>query len=110
MKTIIVTLILFFVLSPTYFIPALNFLIFLPFYYFFHKTIVFDVSSVINNAKEYKKIKKLNWVELKGKTLFCFLITLIPIIGMLVYPFYVIFIGHYIFNETRELRFVDSFR
>jgi len=109
-KTILITLILFIVLIPSYFIPAINFLIFLPLYYFFHKTIVFDVSSIINNTKEYKKIKNVNWGELKAKTSFCFLISLIPIIGILVYPFYIIFIGHYIFNETKELRFIDSFK
>jgi hypothetical protein len=109
-KTILITLILFILLIPSYFIPAVNFLIFLPLYYFFHKTIVFDVSSIINNTKEYKKIKNVNWVELKAKTSFCFLISLIPIIGVLAYPFYIIFIGHYIFIETKELRFADSFK
>lgn len=109
-KTIIITAILFIVLLPAYFIPVLNILIFLPIYYFFHKTLVFDVSSVINTSSEYKKIKRVNWGELKGYTAFCFLITFIPIVGILAYPYYIIYVGHYLFKETGELRHTDAFR
>ena len=108
-KTIIIALLLFIVLSPAYLIPAVNLLIFLPIYYFFHKTIVFDVSSVINTAKEYKKIKRANWTELKARTGFCFMLTLIPIVGILLYPYYVLYIGHYVIQETKELRYVNDF-
>lgn len=108
-KTIIIALSLFIVLSPAYLIPAVNILIFLPIYYFFHKTIVFDVSSVINTAKEYKKIKRANWSELKVRTGFCFMLTLIPIVGILLYPYYVLYIGHYVIQETKELRYVNNF-
>lgn len=109
-KTIIMTAILFIVLLPAYFIPALNILILLPIYYFFHKTLVFDVSSVINTSSEYKKIKRVNWGGLKGYTAFCFLITFIPIIGILAYPYYIIYVGHYLFKETVELRHTNTFR
>ena len=108
-KTIIIALLLFVVLSLAYLIPAVNLLIFLPIYYFFHKTIVFDVSSVINTAKEYKKIKRANWTELKARTGFCFMLTLIPIVGILLYPYYVLYIGHYVIQETKELRYVNDF-
>ena len=103
-KTISTTLVLFVILSPTFLIPGLNLLMFLPLYYFFHKTLVFDVSSVINTQKEYRKIKKVNWSELKSHTIFCFFLSLIPIIGILIYPFYIFYIGHYIIKETEELR------
>jgi hypothetical protein len=109
-KTIIVTITLFLILSPTYIIPALNLLIFIPIYYFFHKTIVFDVSSVINTVSEYKKIKKVNWSELKAHTGYCFLLTLIPVVGILLYPYYVLYIGHYILQETRELHYINDFQ
>lgn len=108
-KTVIITLILFLILLPIYLIPVLNILIFLPIYYFFHKSLVFDVSSTINNYKEYKKIKSANWGELKTKTLFCFLLTFIPILGILLYPYYVIYIGHYIIQETIEYRYINEF-
>jgi len=108
-KTITVVLVLFIVLSPSYIIPAINILIFLPIYYFFHKTIVFDVSSVINTSKEYKKIKYVNWAELKTRTGFCFLLTLIPIVGILLYPYYILYLGHYFMEETKELRYSNDF-
>jgi hypothetical protein len=108
-KTIIIALVLFIVLSPAYLIPAANILIFLPIYYFFHKTIVFDVSSVINTSKEYKKIKRANWSELKARTGFCFMLTLVPFFGILVYPYYVLYLGHYMMQETKELRYVNDF-
>ena len=108
-KAILGTLVLFIVLSPTYLIPAINILIFLPIYYFFHKTLVFDVSSVINNSKEYKQIKRANWGELKARTGFCFMLTLIPLFGILLYPYYVLYLGHYMMQETKELRYVNDF-
>jgi len=108
-KTIIIALVLFIVLSPAYLIPAANTLIFLPIYYFFHKTIVFDVSSVINTSKEYKKIKRANWSELKARTGFCFMLTLVPFFGILLYPYYILYLGHYMMQETKELRYVNDF-
>lgn len=108
-KTILISSVLFMVLSPTYIIPAINILIFLPIYYFFHKTLVFDVSSVINNSKEYKQIKRVNWGELKVRTGFCFMLTLIPLFGILLYPYYVLYLGHYMMQETKELRYVNDF-
>ena len=108
-KTILISSVLLIVLSPTYIIPAINILIFLPIYYFFHKTLVFDVSSVINNSKEYKQIKRVNWGELKVRTGFCFMLTLIPLFGILLYPYYVLYLGHYMMQETKELRYINDF-
>jgi len=109
LKSILITIILFVIFSPAYIIPALNLLIFVPIYYFFHKTLVYDVSSVINTKREYKKIKKVNGAELKARTGFCFLLTLIPVFGILLYPYYFLYIGHYLLRETRELRYVEAF-
>jgi len=108
-KTIAVTVFLLVLFSPAYLIPALNLLVFIPIYYFFHKTIVFDVGSEINTRREYKKIKTVNSGELKTQTLACFSATLIPIAGILLYPYYVILVGHYMLRETRELRKIEQF-
>lgn len=72
--------------------------------------LVFDVSSNINTAKEYRKIRKLKWGELKAHTTFCFLLILIPILGVLLYPYYIIYTGHYILHETKTLRYEDDFQ
>jgi len=108
-KTIMIMGLLLFLLLPAYFVPALNLLIFLPFYYFFHKTLVFDVSSAILTHKEYVKLKKSYWGELKSHTLFCFFMTLIPIAGILLYPFYIHYIGHFIMNKAQEIRYIENF-
>lgn len=110
LKTIIITVLLFILFSPTLLIPAVNLLIFMPVYYFFHKMLVFDVSSNINTTKEYRKIRKLKWSELKAHTTFCFLLTLIPVLGILLYPYYVIYTGHYILHETKKLRYEEDFQ
>ncbi|QOG11304.1 EI24 domain-containing protein [Arcobacter sp. FWKO B] len=103
-KTIFIAVVLFLLLLPFYFIPVLNLLIFLPMYYFFHKTLVYDVSSIINTKDEYKSIIQTNWIGLKIKTFLCFMIALIPIIGIILYPFYIVYISHFIFEQTKLLR------
>jgi hypothetical protein len=103
-KTVLITVVLFILLLPFYFIPILNLVIFLPMYYFFHKTLVFDVSSIINSTQEYQQIKALNWGSLKVKTFVLFLVALVPIVGIILYPFYILFIGHFIFSKTKTIR------
>jgi len=110
LKTIAITVLFFIIFLPVYLIPGLNLLIFFPIYYFFHKTIIYDVSSEVNTYNEYRKIKKVNAVELKTKTGFCFLLSLIPLLGILIYPYYVLYLGHYIMQETEELRYIDEFK
>ncbi|MGM0533864.1 MAG: EI24 domain-containing protein [Campylobacterota bacterium] len=95
---------------PLFFVPALNFLLFVPLYYFFHKSLVLDVSSEINDKSEYKRIKKANWFELKFQTLVLFLLSLIPVAGILLMPFYFVFIAHTIFEQTRLLREAKEFK
>ena len=109
-KTVMVSLILFIVLLPVYIVPGLNLIFLVVPYYFFYRTIVYEVSSVINSFDEYKKIKKVNKTELKGVAGICFAISMIPVIGILLYPFYMILMSHYILKETQELREVVSFQ
>lgn len=103
-KTTTITLFFVILFLPFFFIPTLNFLLFIPLYYFFHKSLLLDVSSAINTKKEYLKIKKANWFELKFQTLVLFLISLVPIVGIILIPFYFIYIAHIIFDETKVLR------
>ena len=103
-KTFLVGILLFLLLSPLAFIPVLNLALFLPIYYIFHKMLVLDVASVVNSSAEYMKIKKENSGELKGITLIFFALTVVPIVGVVIYPFYVIVVSHFIFRKTKELR------
>jgi len=108
-KTYTIGFLLLILISPVLLVPGLNLLFFLVPYYIFHKSIVYDVSSVINDVTEYKKIKKVNWTELKGVTALCFAMVQLPIIGIFLYPLYVIFVAHYVIRETIELRSVAYF-
>lgn len=94
-KSLAVMVLLFFVLIPLYFVPVLNIVAFnLPFYYFFHKMINYDVSSSILNKEEYKKIKYYDKERIRLRTLLLYLFSLIPLTGLIFPIFYVIYIGH----------------
>ena len=103
-KALFIGLLLVLVLSPLLLIPLLNLLLFIPVYYIFHKMLVLEVSATINVKDEYLSLKRRYSGELRGISLVCFGVTLIPIAGVLIYPLYVIVMSHFIFQKTRELR------
>lgn len=103
-KILLTGTVLFILMTPLVFVPVLNLLFFVPLYYMFHKMLVLDVSSSINSSGEYVKIKKIHGSPIKMISLVCFGLTLIPFIGVIIYPFYVIVMSHFLFQKTRELR------
>ena len=104
-KWVLIMIILFIVLIPLYFIPLVNIIAFnLPLYYFFHKMMTYDVSATICTKEEAKKIKYFHASTLRLKTLGLYLISLIPFVIFFVSVFYVIYLGHSYFLETKKLR------
>lgn len=103
-KTLLFGILLLIILFPLVFIPLLNLILLIPVYYIFHKMLVLEVSAEINVREEYLRLKKGYSGELRGISLVCFGVTLIPIAGVLIYPLYVIVMSHFIFQKTRELR------
>lgn len=100
-----VMIVLFILLVPFYFIPLLNIIAFnLPLYYFFHKMLIFDVSSTLCSSEEEKQIRYFNKNIIRVKTLFLYLLSFIPFVVMFGAVFYVIYIGHTYFIEVRKLR------
>ena len=90
---------------PFYFVPVLNVIMLnIPIYYFFHKMLTYDVTSNINTNDEYKKIMFFAGNDMRIKTFVLYLISLIPFAILFGGIFYVIFMGHAYFRETRELR------
>jgi len=80
LKWMLVMIVLFFVFIPLYFIPIINIIAFnFPLYYFFHKMMTYDVSSVICTKEEAMKIKFFNANTLRLKTLGLYLVSLIPL-------------------------------
>ena len=104
-KWLFVMLIMFIVFVPLYFIPLINIIAFnLPLYYFFHKMMTYDVASTICTRDEAMKIKFFNATKLRLKTLALYLISLIPFVVFFASVFYVIYLGHTYFIETKKLR------
>lgn len=101
-KWALIMLILF---IPLYFIPFVNIVAFnLPLYYFFHKMMTYDVGSTICTKEENMKIKFFHATTLRLKTLGLYLISLIPFVVFFASVFYIIYLGHSYFIETRKLR------
>lgn len=105
LKWFFIMVLMLIVFIPFYFVPILNVIMFnIPMYYFFHKMLTYDVSSCINTNKEYKKIMFFAGNDMRIKTFVLYLVSLIPFAILFGGIFYVIFIGHAYFRETRELR------
>ena len=104
-KWFFVMILLFILLTPLYFIPLINIVAFnLPFYYFFHNMITYDISSNIATDEEDKKIRFFSKNRLRVKTIFLYLISLIPFTIFFAAIFYVIYLGNTYFEEVRKLR------
>ena len=104
-KWVFIMLMMFIVFIPLYFIPLVNIVAFnLPLYYFFHKIMTYDVSSTICTKDEAMKIKFFHATTLRLKTLGLYLISLIPFLVFFASVFYIIYLGHSYFLETRKMR------
>ncbi|ABB44023.1 membrane protein, putative [Sulfurimonas denitrificans DSM 1251] len=105
LKSALIMILLFILLIPFYFIPFLNIIALnLPMYYFFHKMLLFDVSSSICTKEEAKNIAYFKANNLRLKTALLYLISLVPFAIFFVAIFFVIYLGHTYFLATRELR------
>lgn len=104
-KWTFVMLLLFILLIPFYFIPLVNIIAFnIPLYYFFHKMLIFDVSSNICTQKEDKQIRYFNKNSLRFKTLGLYLVSLIPFAIFFGAIFFIIYLGHTYFLEVKKIR------
>ncbi|MEA1917633.1 MAG: EI24 domain-containing protein [Campylobacterota bacterium] len=104
-KSFFIMLLLLILLIPLYFIPLLNMVAFnIPFYYFFHKLMTFDVGSTIATKQEYSVIRYQKANSMRFKTLLLYLVSLIPFAILFASAFYVIYLGHSYFQEVRRLR------
>lgn len=109
LKSLFLMILFFVVLIPLYFIPFINIIAFnLPLYYFFHKMMLYDISSNISTEKEFKQISFFSAKSLRLKTLTLYLISLIPFAIFFGAVFFVIYLGHGYFMEVREIRAIKS--
>ncbi len=108
LKSMLVMIILFILLIPVYFVPILNFFAFsLPFYYFFHKLLNYDVASTLLSDEEFKKIRKTEANNFRFRTLFLYIVSLIPFITLFTAVYYIIYLGHAYFIKLEEMSKFD---
>ena len=104
-KSILVMILLFVVLIPFYFIPVINIIAFnLPLYYLFHKLLNFDVVSTVMTKDEGYYLKTKNKGLFRARTLFLYLISMIPFITLFTAVFYIVYLGHGYMSKLEELR------
>jgi len=102
-KIFFVFFILLILFTPLYFIPAINAIALqVLFFYLFHTLLVFDVGSNVFNSSEYKQFIKKKRFKLLTTNLILFLLSQIPVIGLLIPLFTVIVITHISFIYKKE--------
>ena len=109
-KTFAIFFMILFLLTPLYFIPAINLIaINIPFFYLFHHLILRDILTAINSKKESKVIQKANKMKLYSTSAMLYAISLIPFVGVFLQALFVILYSHFIIRETIELRKVRTY-
>ena len=94
-------LLLFVCVLPFLFLPFINFMIFqVPFFYLFYKLMVYDLISVGISA-DAKKIVEENRVYLVVILLIFFFLSLIPLFGLLMQVFFVVYLSHFILSKSK---------
>ncbi len=102
-KTFLVMLGLLVILIPFYFIPLVNIVaINIPFYYFFHKMLHYDVGSTIMSKEQFGKIYFPNKTSMRAKTILLYVVSLIPFVAFFIAIFYIIYLGHSYFSLIKE--------
>lgn len=108
-KSSIVMLLLFFIFIPLYFIPFINIVaINLPFYYFFHKLLNYDVSSTLLSKEEYRFIHAKEANRFRIRTFLLYMLSMVPFITLFAAVFFVIYLGHGYFQELKKLHNMES--
>lgn len=82
------------------FIPFVNIIaLHIPFFYLFYRILLLDVGSVMMNFNDYKNFKITHQSELFFIGIICFIVALIPFIGLFLQPLFVLYLAHFIFDK-----------
>ena len=101
----IIMVIMFLLFIPLYFIPLVNVLALnIPFYYFFHKLLNYDIASTILTKEEYAVIHAKKANAFRGRTLLLYILSMVPFITLFTAVFYIIYLGHGYFQELEKIR------
>ena len=104
-KTAFVMILIFLALLPLYFIPIVNIIaINLPFYYFFHKMLHYDVGSTLTSKEEFIQVYYSEKSTMRLRTLFLYIVSLIPFVAFFIAVFYIVYLGHTYFIKLNKLK------
>ena len=102
-KRTIVMILLFIAMFPLYFIPVVNiFAINFPLFYFFHKTLHYDVSSELMSKNRFGQIYYSYKSTFRFESLLLYIASLIPFVPFFISVFYIIYIGNSYFLKLQE--------
>lgn len=104
-KTAFIMILLLIAMIPFYFFPLINIIaINLPFYYFFHKMLHFDIASTLTTKDEFNIIYYPNKGSMRMRTLFLYAISLLPFVAFFISIFYIVYLGHVYFKELEKIK------
>jgi len=108
-KTAGIMILLLIIMIPLYFFPLVNIIaINLPFYYFFHKMLHFDISSTITNKNTFNQIYSPNKYPMRARTLVLYIVSLLPFVAFFISIFYIIYLGHVYFKESERIQAITQ--
>ncbi|WP_297195366.1 EI24 domain-containing protein [uncultured Campylobacter sp.] len=86
------------------FVPFVGiFLLHLSLYYLFHKCLIIDVFSTVLSKDEFLKFYKHKPLVFYFSTLCFYLLSLLPILGIFLQVFFVIFLSHLLYQKILKL-------
>lgn len=87
------------------FLPFINiFVYYLAFYYLFHKLLMIDVTSTILDKESFKNFNSdFSPLEFKFSTLCFYLLSSVPLLGLFLQVFFVIFLTHLGYQRILKL-------
>ncbi len=105
LKNILVTGLLFILLIPLYFIPVVNVVALnYPLYYIFRRMLEFDITSELMDREEFEEIHYKERHRLSFRMILLYLLSLIPLMGLVIPVFYIIYLGNGYFGVLQRMR------
>ena len=103
--TILKFIVIFLICLVFYFVPILNlFIINVPFFYLFYKFLLIDVASNSLNSERFEKIyKRGGGYKFMLSCFLFYLLCLIPLVGLFLQLFFVIFLTHILYQNELKL-------
>jgi len=99
---------LFLCTLPFLLLPFVNFMVFqLPFFYLFYKLMIYDLTS-LGICMDVEKILQENKVILFVVMVIFFFLSLIPLFGLLLQVFFIIYLSHFILSKSQHIDYKSN--